>query len=173
MSIEIVKVGYLECNCYLLIKGNNVLIIDPGDEADKIISMVGGKNVNGVIITHHHFDHVGALEDILDKYDTKIYDYYNLDEGENRIGVFVFDVIYTPGHKEDAITIYFKNDKIMFVGDFVFKDSIGRCDLDGGNEKDMNESIMKLKKYDDDIIIYPGHGDKTILGYEKKNNIYF
>ena len=60
----------------------------------------------------------------------------------------------------------------MFTGDFVFKDSVGRCDLPGGNPRDMINSIGKIKKYDD-ILIYPGHGDKTTLNYEKSNNIYF
>ena len=61
----------------------------------------------------------------------------------------------------------------MFCGDFIFKDSIGRYDLDGGNIKDMINSIEKIKKYDRYITIYPGHGEKTTLGYEIDNNIYF
>jgi glyoxylase-like metal-dependent hydrolase (beta-lactamase superfamily II) len=101
------------------------------------------------------------------------YDKDNLVEGENKIGCFSFNVIYTPGHKEDLITIYFKKDKAMFCGDFIFKDSIGRWDLDGGNIKDMFKSIDKIKRYDRDITIYPGHGEKTTLGYEMDNNMYF
>ena len=86
---------------------------------------------------------------------------------------FKFEVIYTPGHKEDAITIYFKENKCMFCGDFIFRDSIGRCDLHGGDIKEMLESIKKIKKYDKDTVIYPGHGDKTTLEYEINNNMYF
>ena len=114
----------------------------------------------GVIITHYHFDHIGALN----KFDeTLILDRHNLEEKEYNISNFKFDVIYTPGHKEDSITIYFKEDKIMFTGDFIFKGAIGRTDLKGGNDIDMINSLNKIDKYDKDIIIYPGHGDKTTL----------
>jgi glyoxylase-like metal-dependent hydrolase (beta-lactamase superfamily II) len=170
MKIDIVKVGYLETNCYILDIDNHVLVIDPGDEFDKINTVINNRVIDGVLITHGHFDHVGALDSF--KKNT-IHDYYNLDEGIHEIGKFKFDVIYTPGHKEDSVTFYFKEDKVMFVGDFIFKDSIGRTDLPGGNTIDMLSSINKIKKYDDDIKLYPGHGPSTSLGYEKKNNIYF
>ena len=96
-----------------------------------------------------------------------------MDEGEFRIGDFKFNVIYTAGHKEDCVSIYFVDEKIMFVGDFIFRDSIGRVDLIGGNIDNMIDSINKIKNYDRDIIIYPGHGDSTRLGYEIDNNLYF
>ena len=173
MNIEIVKVGYLECNCYLLEKDNKILIIDPGDEVDKIINKIGDRKVVGVIITHYHFDHIGALEDIVSKYNVSVYDRSNLLEGENKIDKFIFDVIYTPGHKEDLITIYFREDKCMFCGDFIFKNNIGRCDLTGGNIGDMKISINRIKNYDNDIVIYPGHGEFTYLGQEIEKNLYF
>lgn len=173
MDIKCVKVGYLECNCYVLIKNNKALVIDPGSEANKIFKLIGDNQLLGIIITHYHFDHIGALDDIKEKYNVNVYDRYNMIEGDNSIGNFDFEVIYTPGHKEDLITLYFKEYNCMFVGDFIFKDSIGRCDLAGGNMDDMNKSICKIKKYKNDTILYPGHGDKTTLGYEKKNNVYF
>lgn len=173
MNIDVVKVGNLECNCYLLEIDNKVLVIDPGDDIEKIIKKIDNREVIGVIITHYHFDHIGALEEFVNKYNVSVYDRYNMSEGINRIGNFIFDVIYTPGHKEDLITIYFKESNCMFCGDFIFKDCIGRCDLPGGNEGLMKSSIAKIKKYDKNIVIYPGHGDNTILGYEMENNIYF
>ena len=172
MKIEIVKVGELECNCYLLDIDNNVLIIDPGDNSDKIISSIGNRNVVGIIITHYHFDHIGALDNIVDKYKVKVNDIKNMNEGSNKINKFNFEVIYTPGHKEDAITIYFKEDKVMFSGDFIFRDTIGRWDLPGGDIDEMYESLNKIRLYDKNITIYPGHGDSTTLGYEIDNNIY-
>ena len=173
MNIERVIVGRIECNCYILSIDNKVLIIDPGDEFKKIDRVINGRRVVGIIITHYHFDHIGAIDDIVNKYNCKVYDKSNLSPSENKISCFNFSVIYTPGHKEDAITIYFKEEKVMFCGDFIFKDSIGRCDLEGGNIKDMMKSIDKIKKYDRDITIYTGHGDVTTLGYEIDNNIYF
>lgn len=173
MKIDIVKVGSLECNCYILDIDGYVLVIDPGDDYDKIIDVIGDRLVVGAIITHYHFDHIGALDKLVSKYGVTIYDKSNMNEGENKIDKFNFEVIYTPGHKEDAITIYFRKDKLMFCGDFIFRDSIGRCDLPGGNMNEMRNSIKKIKKYDKDITIYPGHGDKTTLLYEINNNIYF
>ena len=173
MNIEKVIVGELNTNCYILSINNKVLVIDPGDEFKKIDKIINNRKVLGIIITHYHFDHIGALKEIKEKYNVKIYDRYNLHEGINNIDDFIFEVIYTPGHKDDEITIYFRKEKIMFCGDFIFKNSIGRCDLSGGNILDMMDSINKIKKYDKDIIIYPGHGEKTTLGYEINNNIYF
>lgn len=173
MSIEIVVVGELQCNCYLLRKDNKVLVIDPGDEFDKIKNAIGEDMVVGVIVTHNHFDHVGALDELISEYKVKVYDIKNMAEGINKINNFLFEVIYTPGHKEDLITIYFKTDGCMFCGDFIFKDTIGRWDLPGGDIDLMYESLDKIRKYDRDIVIYPGHGDATILGYEIDNNIFF
>ena len=173
MHLEKIEVGYLKCNCYLLSIDNEVLIIDPGDEANKIIKLIGNRKVIGIIVTHYHFDHIGALKEIKEKYQTKVYDKSNLTEGINKIGKFNFEVIYTPGHKEDLITIYFKENKLMFCGDFIFKDSIGRCDLPGGNIDDIIKSINKIKEYPLDTVIYPGHDSKTTLGYEINNNPYF
>lgn len=173
MKIEVVKVGNLECNCYLLGINNQVLVIDPGDDADKIIKRIGDREVVGIIVTHYHFDHIGALDELIKKYNVNVYDKSNMSEGINKISEYVFEVIYTPGHKEDAITIYFKEDKVMFCGDFIFEDSIGRCDLPGGDIREMIDSIEKIKKYDRNIVIYPGHGDKTTLDYEINNNMYF
>lgn len=173
MKIDIVKVGKLECNCYILDIDNKVLIVDPGDDAIKIIDLIGDREVVGIIITHYHFDHIGAVDELKKKYNVLVYDKNNMSEGVNVINKFKFDVIYTPGHKDDAITIYFKDDKCMFCGDFIFRNNIGRCDLPGGNISEMIESIKKIKKYDKDIDIYPGHGNKTTLEYEINNNMYF
>lgn len=173
MKIEKVEVGYLRCNCYILDIDGKVLIIDPGDDCEKIERLIDNRKIVGIIITHHHHDHDGGVKYFLDKYKIKTYDHSNLTEGENRIDNFLFDIIYVPGHKEDLICIYFRKEKVMFCGDFIFKDSIGRCDLPGSNVSDMMKSIAKIKKYDRDIILYPGHGEKTKLGYEMDNNPYF
>ena len=218
MKIDKVVVGDLQCNCYLLEINGKVLVIDPGDEADKIIDKIericieiygadgielsddvikyinnlerlgygnlpvciaktqyslGDREVVGIIITHYHFDHIGAKSEIVNKYNVLVYDRNNMIEGLNKIDDFMFNVIYTPGHKEDLITIYFKEDKVMFCGDFIFRGSIGRCDLPGGDIREMINSINKIKKYDRDIIIYSGHGDSTSIGYEINNNMYF
>lgn len=171
MEIKTIKVVFLQTNCYILTLNDKCLIIDPGDEADKIIKNID-KDVIGILITHYHFDHIGALNSLKDKYKCSIYDIYNC-KSNMEVGPFKFETIITKGHKDDCITYYFKDNQMMFVGDFIFKGSIGRCDLEGGNYDEMLKSIELIKKYDDDIKVYPGHGDETTLLYEKQNNPYF
>lgn len=170
MQIENVVVGPIETNCYILSIDDDVIVIDPGDEYNKIKDVIGNRSVIGVIVTHHHFDHVGALS----YFDKKIvYDFNNLDEGIHEIGKFKFEVIYTPGHKSDLISIYFSDIKVLFVGDFIFYESIGRTDLETGNMREMKESILKTKIFDDDVVIYPGHGPSTTFKHERMYNYYF
>ena len=173
MNIEKVVVGMLETNCYLLEKNNQLLIIDPGEEYNKIKKAIGNRHITGIIITHYHIDHIGALEELKQNDNVSVYDYSNLQEGINSIGDFTFEMIKTPGHKEDLISIYFKDDNAMFVGDFIFRGTVGRTDLEGGNINDMQKSIEKIKKYPLNTVIYPGHGYKTTLGEEIKYNLYF
>ena len=173
IEIRRIEVGDLACNCYVILKNDKALVIDPGDDYDLIKNELLGKEVLGILITHHHFDHVEALNALLNEYKVDVFDKDNLKEGKFDIDEFHFEVIYTPGHTSDSVTYYFKDDKVMFTGDFVFKNSIGRCDLPTGDFRVMLNSIEKIKKYDDDIVIYPGHGEKSTLGYEKTNNEYF
>lgn len=112
------------------------------------------------------------MEDIKNKYNIPVYDINNLEEKEYKIGNFDFEVIYTKGHHNTCITIYFKNEQKMFVGDFIFKDGIGRTDLEDADESEMIKSLNKIKQYPDDIMIYPGHGDITRLGNEKNYLIF-
>lgn len=186
MKIERLIVGEYQENCYLIIKENKCIIVDPGDEHEKIVNKVENLNINvvGVFITHAHFDHIGALRCILNKYSVPLYYYninneitydklININEDSYNIEEFKFKVIYTPGHRNDSVTYYFYEDNIMFTGDFLFKGTIGRTDLEYANYNDMLRSINKIKKYNGDIIIYPGHGDKTNLECERQNNPYF
>lgn len=163
MKIDRLIVGPLKTNCYILSIKNKCMIIDPGDEYNKIKKVIGNKKIVGIIVTHYHFDHIGALN-YFDK--NLILDINNLEEKEYYIEDFNFQIIYTPGHKEDLITIYFKKENLMFTGDFIFKGAIGRTDLEGGNPLKMKDSLNKMKKYNKNIVVYPGHGDITKLGNE-------
>ncbi len=172
MQVDCVVVGPLDENCYILKKNNTCLVIDPGDDYLKIKEKIGNNKVLGVLITHSHFDHVGALRNFLTKRSIKIFKKSISPAGNYEIGDFKFEVIETPGHASDEITFYFKDENIMFDGDFIFKDSIGRVDLPGGSSKDMTESIEKIINYPKDTKLYPGHGDMTTLEHELENNIY-
>jgi len=104
-----------------------------------------------------------------EKYNPKIYDFSTKEETIT-LNPFTFKLIKTPGHKEDCTTFYFEDEKIMFTGDFLFYHTIGRCDLEGSNYNDMLKSIKKIKMYDKNIKVYPGHGKITMIQDER--NIY-
>lgn len=108
----------------------------------------------------------------MEKYRVPLYDYHQ-GEIEVQIGPFRFQMITTKGHTSDSVTFYFVEENAMFVGDFVFRNSIGRTDLETGNPCEMQTSILKLKQYLGPIKIYPGHGEATTLEEEKAHNIYF
>lgn len=157
MQIKIVPVGTLQANCYIVTVNDKSIIIDPGDEAEKIINASKDKNVVGILVTHHHYDHVGALEEIKK--------HFNLDYN-NDIKEINYEVINTPGHSSDSLTYYFPDYKIMFTGDFIFKGTIGRMDLPTGSAEDMMNSLDNISKYPLECIVYPGHGMETTLKEE-------
>ncbi len=158
MKIEKLVLGPLFTNCYLVIKENACLIIDPASDASIIIDACKSYQVKGILVTHHHFDHVGALKELEQYYHLK---HNTFDDN------FGYEIIKTPGHASDSLTFYFESEKVMFTGDFIFYHTCGRCDLETSNVEDMLNSLEKIKKYPDDITIYPGHGASSILGAEK------
>ena len=173
MDIKCVVTGYLDENCYILSQNGKCLVVDPGDDYQKIKEQIGENQVLGVLITHSHADHIGALRNFLTKRSIKIFKSSNVEDGMNYdIGDFHFQAFHTPGHSKDSVTFYFKEENVMFIGDFIFKESVGRTDLPGGSQIELEQSIKWLLDYDDSIILYPGHYDPTTLGYERKNNPY-
>lgn len=170
MDTQKIEVGFLRENCYVVSKNDEALIIDPGDDKEKIISLVGNKKVLAILITHYHFDHIGALAFVKKYYNAKIVDYKS--DKLQMIGPFFFEVVETKGHTEDSVSYYFKDEGIMFVGDFIFEGTIGRCDLEGGDFEKMKKSLKKIKSYDKNIIFYPGHGKETTLENELLHNEY-
>lgn len=170
MKIERLILGPLEVNTYILSYNDDVIIIDPGYCYERIKEKINNRKVLAILITHSHFDHIGALDNFKN---TPIYKFDNLKEKEYIINNFKFEVIFNPGHSSDSVSYYFKKDKCLFCGDFIFYHNIGRCDLPTGNYNEMLKSIDKIKKLDKDVVIYPGHGDITTLNEEINNNYYF
>lgn len=158
MQIEIIKVGYLKANCYIVTKNKKTLVIDPGDEFDLIKKQIKNKEIVEILVTHHHFDHTGALKELEE--------YCHLKHNSKSLSYFNYQIIETPGHSKDSISIYFSKEKILFSGDFIFYHNIGRCDLEGGNFKEMQKSIKKILTYPKKIKVYPGHGPVTTLEEE-------
>jgi glyoxylase-like metal-dependent hydrolase (beta-lactamase superfamily II) len=160
MNIKKLVLGYLDTNVYILTKDKEAIIIDPADDFDTIKKELKDYKLVGCLLTHYHPDHMGALEEVLS--------YYDLEINKVKSNKFEFEMIPMPGHTRDSVIFYFKDDKIMFDGDFIFKNGIGRTDL-GGSIPSMRDSLTKMLDYPDDIILYPGHGPTTILKDEKEN----
>ena len=159
MRVDRLEVGFLGTNCYFIIKDNNLIIIDPGDDYPLIKEKIDNLNLKAIFITHNHFDHITALKELLNDYDVPI--------NPEKVDGFNYEIISTPGHTPDSISFYFKEDNMMFTGDFLFEGTIGRTDLDGGCMQTMKNSLIMIRSYPDETIIYPGHGAKTMLVKEK------
>ena len=196
MVIKTYPLGSLQTNCYVVIdeETNKAVVIDPGAEANYLIKEIEnlGINIDKILLTHCHFDHNGAVKELKEKFNCKVYinkdeeEYMEIDstgifgklpkfyeyvnEGEIiNSGNLNFKVIFTPGHTKGG-TCYLINDSI-FTGDTLFNGSIGRTDFLGGSYNDLIEGIeSKLMILDENITVYPGHGPKTSIGYEKNRN---
>ena len=169
MEIKKLKVGYLRTNCYILIDKSDAIVIDPGDEYEKIKYEIKGLNLKALLVTHYHFDHVGALNNFKN---IEIYDYKSINK-KIKINNFEFEIIETKGHTSDSVSFYFKKENKLFSGDFLFQHTIGRTDLETSKYKDILKSIEKIKKYPVNTEIYPGHGNNSILKDEIENNPFF
>ena len=170
MNIRNLVLPPLDNNCYILEKEDEIIVIDPASNFDEITKDLDLEKIVGVLVTHYHYDHIGALDDFK-KYKIPVFDYSNLND-YNKIGKFDFFAIKTPGHKSDCITYYFKEDNSMFTGDFLFKENIGLRYSRWGSYSQMISSINNIKKYPESNV-YPGHGESTTLGDKKKYNPYF
>lgn len=174
MTVDTIVVGALETNCYILSMEDKCLIIDPGASENKIISHIEKEHLTpvGILITHNHNDHTGCIKTLQEMYGIKSYDYNTLFEQKHFLNPFKFQVIYTPGHSSDSISLYFYEYACLFTGDFLFKENIGRCDLEDSSYEEMLNSLNKIKNMPNDLLIYPGHGESTCLKDELKNNQY-
>ena len=172
MQIEKLVLEPLDNNCYVLKNNGYALVVDPSSEEDVIEKCLKELDVElvGILITHYHYDHIGALDYFVNKYDIPVFDYRTL--GLKKVKNFKFEVIPTKGHSKDSVSFYFKDSNDMFVGDFIFMGSIGRMDLEGGNEEEMAYSLRCLKEMNKNTKLFPGHGMITTLEREIKENPY-
>lgn len=171
LKVETIINGDLEENCYVIHNDKYALIVDPGSEENRIIKKIDSikLEVVGILITHYHFDHIGALEKVKEHYKSaKLFDYKS--SYDNEIECFKFKKINNFGHTMDSCSFLFEKEKIMFDGDFVFFETIGNYDEE--NEVEMFNSLKEFVKLDDNITVYPGHGPKTNVGYEKEYNYF-
>ena len=196
MEIKRIVVGALETNCYVVFTDKkDAFIIDPGDEAASIKKVIKNNSleVNFIINTHSHIDHIKADSELgfpvyIHKEDSQALMYQEKNSSTYVLGSFTpcnparllldndvidFDnlklqVIHTPGHTPGGICI--KMDNVVFTGDTLFRDGIGRTDLPDGSYDQIISSIKnRLLCLDDSTIVYPGHGEKSTIGRERRN----
>lgn len=198
MEIKRYVMGFFETNTYLLINGNECLLIDPASKAEKLIEIIEDKKLVAILLTHGHLDHIKAVDGLYKTYNVPIYINENdielakdknqgkkfgidvsayisspmimVKEGITNIGSFSFETIYTPGHTKGSVCYKFDNN--LFTGDTLFHLSAGRTDLDSGCDADLKSSLRIIKTISEDLNIYPGHEDITSLDYEKLHNPY-
>lgn len=199
--IKRLVVGPLQENCYIVGNGKSCVIIDPGDEADHIINEVENEHleVKGILVTHGHFDHIGAVNELKSYYHAEVYAtkdtsdmMLNWDEnlsvmigGEKYIVDDVkiikdtievddlsFQVYETPGHAKGSCLYYYESEKALFTGDTLFRGGCGRIDFPTGSQTAMMQSLRKIKQLTFDADVYPGHGPQSKLSLEKRNNPY-
>lgn len=205
MSIEVrqLTLGPVAENCFVVRPegGAKAVIVDPGDEAERILATVEdtGAEVEAILITHCHFDHIGAVAPVAKATSAPVYcpevevpalvdimsftlpgfgpfEGYEADEtvagGEAlELAGLTFDVISTPGHSPGHVTYSVRGEDAIFSGDVLFQGSVGRIDLPGGDGPTLLRSIQSLVEgHAPETAVYPGHMGVTTLGAELATN---
>ena len=192
MQVLTITGGMLGTNCYMVWdEGDKCVLIDPGFEADPILDTVRshGKQVEAILLTHGHFDHVGGVKAIHEETGCKVYIHkldmelpqrltlgtvpytHNYEEGDTlSLAGLSIRVLHTPGHTPGGVCLLCGN--YMFSGDTLFAGTCGRTDLPGSSYKDMWASLARLASLDEDYQVLPGHGESSTLFTEKKLNPY-
>jgi glyoxylase-like metal-dependent hydrolase (beta-lactamase superfamily II) len=204
LDVQMLTVGPVAENCFVLRRegAGSGLIVDPGEEPDRILAAVDemGVKIEAILITHCHFDHIGAVAPVATitgapvycpKLETPVladimafvpfagfgpFESYEADEtvegGETlELAGLILDVIATPGHSPGHVTYSVRDEEAIFSGDVLFQGSVGRVDLPGGDGPTLLRSIATLlEAYPPETGVYPGHMGVTTLGAERATN---
>lgn len=193
LNIKQLILGNYETNCYILwgTDSQECIVIDPGYEPETVLDAVNalGKTVRAILLTHGHFDHVGAVREVFAQTDCDIYicpadcampenmtagplcytcSYQEGDVLE--LASLRIKVLHTPGHTPGSVCLLCEES--LFAGDTLFCGSCGRTDLPGGSWQQLQASLARLKALSGDLAVYPGHGGATTLEAEKRYNPY-
>jgi hydroxyacylglutathione hydrolase len=204
MEVRMFTVGMVQENCYLIRRegSDRALIVDPGEEAPKLLAAIDqlGVKLDGILLTHTHFDHVGAVAPVARATGAEVWvpdiergvladimsyvpwpgfgpfeSYeaeHTLSGGERlELAGFGIEVIFTPGHSPGHVTFSIPDERAVFSGDVLFQGSVGRVDLPGGDWPTLLDSIRGLMDaLPDETEVYPGHMGVTSLGAERASN---
>lgn len=203
-KINLLVLGSVATNCYALYQDDSreAVLFDPADSADAIQSLLDEKQLKlqAVLLTHGHFDHIGAAREIAKRNHVLIYGHELEEEvasdanlnlssmmGRNKVTIhldqtlrdgqqfdiagFHFMTLHTPGHTPGGVCYYLEKEKLLFCGDTLFAQSVGRSDFPKGSASQLIRSIKeKLMTLPEDVQVFPGHGEQTTIGYEQSHN---
>ena len=195
MNIKLMQVGPIGTNCYILEHDNKIAVIDPGDEAGRILGELkkSDAQVEYILLTHGHYDHTTAVPELHRALpQAKIYihqadangagsrlfplagqvdDLLLYDEGDTLpLGTLTIEVLHTPGHSPGSVTL--KAGQVLFTGDTLFAGSMGRTDLAGGDEAQIMASLKRLGELEGNFHVLPGHMGTSELDRERRSNPY-
>ncbi len=199
MIFDTIPVGQIDTNCYLIgdEKENICAVADPGGSPERVLAMIekSGLELKMILLTHGHWDHVGAIPALLEKYpDIPVYaheaelcpadepnpHYFFPHAGKNQrlygegdelaLGSLTLKVLHTPGHSGGSVVILVED--VMLSGDTLFAGTCGRCDLPRGGEEPMMQSLKRLAELEGDYKVCPGHGPLSALERERQTNPY-
>ena len=193
MKILTIQGGSLFTNCYMVWNetSDKCVLIDPGFQAEQILEHVRreGKQVEAILLTHGHFDHVGGAKGIAEETGCKVYIHKadlslpsqltlgtipytdHFDEGDTLdLAGLTFQVLHTPGHTPGCVCLLCED--ALFAGDTLFCRSCGRTDLPGGDFRAMFRSLSRLSALEGDYHVYSGHGEDSVLSIERVSNPY-
>ncbi len=201
LKITKMPLGQMAANCYIIENRDQSIIIDPGANGSQLIDYLDNKGlqIRYILLTHGHFDHIGAIDELVEKYQCQVYihendyemiynDQYNLSayyhplkiktqvskvKDHLHIGQFRITFMNLPGHTKGSCFIIFDDYDLAFSGDVLFKNSIGRYDFPTSSVEDTKETLKKIYSMTSNLQIYPGHGENTTLFEEQKNNPFF
>jgi glyoxylase-like metal-dependent hydrolase (beta-lactamase superfamily II) len=195
MKVSIMQVGPIGTNCYILEDEKKIAVIDPGDEAERILEVLEETEgtVEYILLTHGHYDHTTAVPELHRALpEAKIYIHQAdangagsrlfplagqvdglllYDEGDALpLGSLTIEVLHTPGHSKGSVTL--RAGDVLFTGDTLFAGSMGRTDLSGGDEGEIMASLKRLGELEGSFTVCPGHMQTSTLDQERKTNPY-
>jgi glyoxylase-like metal-dependent hydrolase (beta-lactamase superfamily II) len=201
VEIKTLATGPLETNCYIVWDEatKEAMVVDPGDEPDRIMDHAEGLKIKLIVLTHAHWDHAGAVPEIKEATGAQIAFHPDDDQAyrsvseqaafwgfksdsmpepdrmlkegdELKIGKLSFEVLHTPGHSPGCICLF--GEGVLFAGDTLFKGSVGRTDLPGGSAELLKDSFRRLMALPPETRVFPGHGPPSTIGQERRDNFF-